>query len=89
VTAREEEAEALREALSSGAWHRHHGGAAGRRDASAAMRLASGPQARRQAKGCDGQLTKAWMEHLGAARGRNFTGEQHGEEHRKGTGLER
>jgi hypothetical protein len=28
VLAREEEAEALREALSSGAWHRHHGGAA-------------------------------------------------------------
>jgi hypothetical protein len=28
VPAREEEVEALREALSSGAWHRHHGGAA-------------------------------------------------------------
>jgi hypothetical protein len=30
------------------------------------MRLASGLQVRRQAKGCDGQLTEAWMEHLGA-----------------------
>jgi hypothetical protein len=41
---------------------------------------------RRQAKGCDRQLTEAWMEHLGAGRGQNFTGRQHGEEQRKGTG---
>jgi hypothetical protein len=79
-SARKEEAEALCKALSPGAWHRHHSGLA-------EMWLASGPQVRRQAKGCDGQLTEAWMEHLGAGHGRNFTDGQRGEEQRKGTGL--
>jgi hypothetical protein len=51
------------------------------------MRLASGPQARRQVKGCVGQLTEAWMEHLGAGHCQNFIGGQRGEEQRKGTGL--
>jgi hypothetical protein len=92
VPARKEEAEAL----SSGAWQRHRGGSAAmiaidRRSRTTrrlgAMQLASGPQARRQAKVCDGQLTEAWMEHLGTGRGRNFTGGQRGEEQRKGTGL--
>jgi hypothetical protein len=57
-------------------------------DASVAMRLASGPQARWQARGCDGQLTEAWTEHLGVGHGHNFTGGQRGEEHRMGMGLE-
>jgi hypothetical protein len=61
----------------------------GQRDASAAMRLASSLQARRQAKGCDGWLTEAWMEHIGMRHGRNFIGRQRGEEQRKGTGLKR
>jgi hypothetical protein len=52
------------------------------------MRLASGPQVRRQAKGCDGLLTEAWTEHLSTRRGRNFTDGQRGEEQRKGTGLQ-
>jgi hypothetical protein len=44
---------------------------------------------RRSAKGCDGQLTKAWMEHLGVGCGRNFIGAQRGEEQRKGDGFGR
>jgi hypothetical protein len=59
VSARKEEAEALREALSPGAWHRHRGGAAAltvvdRR--SRAIRCLSGNAACHgsQAKGCDG-----------------------------------
>jgi hypothetical protein len=39
-----------------------------------AMQLASGPQARGQAKGCDGQLTEARMDLLGMGCGQNFTG---------------
>jgi hypothetical protein len=69
-------------------WQRS-AGTAGRRDVSVAMQLASGPQARWQARGCDRQLTKAWMEHLGVGCGRNFTGGQRGEEQRKGMGLGR
>jgi hypothetical protein len=68
VSVRKEEAEALREALSPGAWRRHRGGAA----AVTAGKAASEEMPR--------QLTEAWMEHLGAGRGWNFTGEQRGEE---------
>jgi hypothetical protein len=53
------------------------------------MQLASGPQARQQAKGCDGQLTKAWMKHLGTGRGPNFTGGQHTRGVEEGDGFGR
>jgi hypothetical protein len=47
------------------------------------MRLDSGQQAR----GCDGQPTVAWMEHLGAGHGQNFIARRCSEGQGKGDGF--
>jgi hypothetical protein len=97
VPAREEEAEALREAFSSGAWYRHRGGAAvmtaiDRR--SRTMRCLSGNAACQRfageaaGEGMRQAAHRAWTEHLGAGRGRNFNGGWRGEVQRKGTCLQ-
>jgi hypothetical protein len=73
VLARKEEAEALREALSPGAWRRHHGIVAALTAIdwrSRTMRHLGGNAACQQFAGevaCEGMrrhLTEAWMEHL-------------------------
>jgi hypothetical protein len=75
VSARKEETEALREALSSGAWHRHRGGAAAltavdrcnratrRLGGNAACQWFTGEAV---GEGIRRKLTEAWMGHLGA-----------------------
>jgi hypothetical protein len=83
------EAEALHEAVSPGAWRRHHGSAAAltavdRR--SRATRCLSGNAACQRftgeaaSEGMRRQLTEAWMEHLDVRRGRYFIGGQRGKE---------
>jgi hypothetical protein len=86
VPAREEEAEALREALSPGAWHQHRGGAMtmtaiGR--CSRAMRCLSGNAACQRPTGKAAGEELRWAAHSGldGAPG-------HVEEQRKGVGLE-
>jgi hypothetical protein len=89
VSARKEEGEALREALSPGAWRRHHGGAAALiavdRRSRATRRLGGNKACQRFAceeagEGMRRHLIEGCMEHLGAGHGRNFTDGQRGEE---------
>jgi hypothetical protein len=89
VSAKKEEAEALREALSPGAWRQHHGGVAALiavdRRSKATRRLGGnvacqGFIGEAAGEGMRWQLSEAWMEHLGIGHGRNITSGQRGEE---------
>jgi hypothetical protein len=89
VSARKEEQEAMREALSLGAWRQHRGSAAALtavdRCSRVMRRLGGNAACQRFAgeaagEGMRQKLTEAWMEHLDAGRGRNFTGGQRGGE---------
>jgi hypothetical protein len=89
VSARKEEGEALREALSPGAWRRHRGGAAALiavdRRSRATRRLGGNKACQRFAceeagEGMRRHLIEGCMEHLGVGHGRNFTDGQRGEE---------
>jgi hypothetical protein len=59
VPAWKEEAVVLHEALLSGAWHRHCAGSAALIAIDRCSRTTRRLGGRRQAKGCDGQLTEA------------------------------
>jgi hypothetical protein len=96
VPARKEEAEALREALLLGAWHRHRSGSvvmtAIDRRSRTTQRLGGNAACQWSAGEAAGEgMRRAAHRGVDGApwrgRGQNFTGGQRNEEQRKGTGL--